>query len=462
MTSTTATRVSARDDAVSDAAPKPKAKRSYLHHLDLIRATTFALVIFIHVLTQTTDEVNSVGVSTTGLFLHFTRNMFFALTGFVLTYQYFGRQDFSTWSFWRRRIKLVLYPYVIFTTIYFAVKILLPQGRLSGDTKALGGYLWGGLTGSSSFRDFPAGITGTLKELGWNLGWGLGGGGFHMYFLFVMVQVYLLFPLVLWLLQVTKGYHAALLGAAFVTQIFITVTITHWLPTTSPWWHHYATFIPYQFFLFYGAVAAVHRDAITRAITGPNARYVGAGLVVALIGTATYALLAFRERLANSDLPPNASAGAFEPTLLPFLVTAIACLFTVALLWGERWREHTPRFARFVSFASNRSFGVFLVHVLVLYFVLGMLPHGENAWLIRTLPQPLGTAVAYLLTLVGSILLVELLRRLPGSLYLTGRERLPLPALRLPKRKPAAPAESQASAVTSGSRASEPTTAPSA
>ncbi|GAB09500.1 hypothetical protein GOARA_042_00070 [Gordonia araii NBRC 100433] len=436
MTSTAATRDLSRDDAgtgaATDSATPVKAKRSYLHHLDLIRATTFALVIFVHVLTQTTDEVNSVGVTSTGLLLHFTRNMFFALTGFVLAYQYFGREDFSTWSFWRRRIKLVLYPYLIFSAIYFALKIMLPQGRLSRDAKDLGGYVWGGLTGSSSFRDFPSTVSGDLAEFGNNLVWGLGGGGFHMYFLFVMLQVYLLFPLVMWLLQATKGYHAAVLGASLVLQILITVAITHWLPTSDPWWHHYAVFVPYQFFLVYGAIAAIHRDAITRALTGEHRRYVGLGLFTALAATGGYALWEFFKRLAaDPDAPANAHSGPFEPTLLPFLIVAIACLYAVALIWNQRWRGSTPPwFNRFVAYASNRSFGVFLVHVLVLFYIVGMNWHGEHSWLMTQLPQPLGTLTVYAATLAGSLLLVEILRRLPGSLYLTGRERLPLPAFR--------------------------------
>ena len=438
MTSAATARDAVRP-AGPDAAPPAttaKSKRSYLHHLDLIRATTFGLVIFIHVLTQTTDEVNSIGVTTTGLLLHFTRNTFFALTGFVLAYQYFDRADFSTWSFWRRRIKLVLYPYVIFTAIYFTVKILLPQGRLSTDVHDFGGYLWGGLTGSSSLRDFPSSVSGTFKEFAWNLGWGLGGGGFHMYFLFVMVQVYLLFPLVLWLLQVTKGYHAVVLGASLALQFVIAYTITHWLPTSSPWWHHYVVFIPYQFFLMYGAIAAVHRDAIARAVTGENARYVGIGLAAALLLTGGYAVGTFFDRVDTSDGAPNLYSGPFQPTLLPFLVTAIACHDAAALTWSHRWRTSPPRFARAVAYASNRSFGVFLVHVLVLYFVLGMSGHGLDSWVITTLPQPLGTAVVYLATLAGSLLLVEVLRRLPGSVYLTGRERLPLPRLRKAANNP--------------------------
>ncbi|MFT3901236.1 MAG: acyltransferase [Gordonia sp. (in: high G+C Gram-positive bacteria)] len=447
MTSAAATRDLARDDAGTVAAPKPaKAKRPYLHQLDLVRATTFSLVIFVHVLTQTADEVNSVGVTSTSLMLHFTRNTFFALTGFVLAYQYFGRQDFTTWSFWRRRIKLVAYPYVIFTAIYFTVKILLPQGRFSRDAKDLGGYLWGGLTGSSSLRDFPSTVSGDLREFGNNLLWGLGGGGFHMYFLFVMVQVYLLFPLLLWLLEATKGFHAVVLTASLALQVLTTVAITHWLPTTDPWWHHYATFLPYQFFLVLGAVAAIHRDAIARIITGPNRRSVRLGLAAAAILTGGYALFEFHRRIdAKAALtpdavpPPSASAGAFEPTLLPFLVVAIACLYAAALTWAHYKRDDTPRFARVVTYASNRSFSVFLVHVLVLFFVLGMNWHGEKSWLITHVPQPLGTVVVYVLTVAGSLAVVEVLRRLPGSLYLTGRERLPMPQLRKGKSATAAP-----------------------
>ncbi|GAB20349.1 hypothetical protein GOEFS_114_00010, partial [Gordonia effusa NBRC 100432] len=71
-------------DAARDAT-----RKAYLHHLDLIRATTFSLVIFVHCLTQTTNEELSVGINSASLLLHFTRNTFFALTGFVLMYQNF-------------------------------------------------------------------------------------------------------------------------------------------------------------------------------------------------------------------------------------------------------------------------------------------------------------------------------------------------------------------------------------
>ena len=121
------TLVSRANESTADAVastPRP-ARRPYLHHVDLIRTVTFSLVIFVHCLTQTTDEYTSMPVNTTSLLLHFTRNTFFALTGFVLMYQNFDKPDFSALSFWQRRIKLVIYPYVIWSAIYWVVNMWL-------------------------------------------------------------------------------------------------------------------------------------------------------------------------------------------------------------------------------------------------------------------------------------------------------------------------------------------------
>lgn len=409
--------VLARDDApshpVSQAVTTARtgARKAYLHHLDLIRATTFSLVIFVHCLTQTTDEEFSVGINTTTLVLHFTRNTFFALTGFVLMYQNFDK-SFSTLDFWRRRIKLVIFPYLIWSTIYFVVTVMWAQGRIA---------------------ELPF----SLREYVWNLSWGL--AGFQMYFLFVMLQVYLLFPLVLWLIRKTAGHHLILLGVSAAVQVVLTSAFTHWQPAGalgSVWWHHYATFLPYQFYILYGAIAAVHRDRIRQWLVGR-----GWILATALVLTAALAISSYLIRVFVDDQKPMDASSAFQPTLIPFLAVAIACLYAIALRWNDSWREFTPRFAAAVSWASNRSFGVFLAHVLVLFLILRPTTSSGQPWILAHVPQPLGTLVTYLLTLAGSLLLVEILRRLPGSIYLTGRPRMPLPSLRARFRRTTTPAD---------------------
>ncbi|MFW0788336.1 acyltransferase [Gordonia sp. CPCC 205333] len=392
-------------DAVRDST-----RKAYLHHLDLIRATTFSLVIFVHCLTQTTDEDLSVGINSASLLLHFTRNTFFALTGFVLMYQNFDKRDFSTIDFWRRRIKLVIFPYLIWSTIYFVITVMWASGRIG---------------------ELPF----SLREYVWNLSWGL--AGFQMYFLFVMLQVYLLFPLVLWLIRKTAGHHGAVLAVSFTVQVALTAAFTHWTPPGylgTIWWHLYAIFLPYQLFILYGAIAAVHRERIKQWLAGRAWVLTTALLVTAALAVGTYLIRVF----VDNQKPLEASS-AFQPTLIPFLVVAIACLYAVALRWNDLWRANTPRFAAAVSWASNRSFGVFLAHVLVLFFILRPTDSSGEPWIMAHIPQPLGTLATYVLTLAGSLIVVEILRRLPGSLYLTGRARMPLPSIRTLLRRDHAP-----------------------
>lgn len=389
--------------ATPDAAPR---RRAYLHHVDLIRATTFSLVIFVHCLTQTTDQFTSLPVNSASLLLHFTRNTFFALTGFVLMYQNFDKTDFSTVAFWRRRIKLVIFPYVIWSFIYWVVQDMWANGRLTQ-------------------------VPTSLREFGSLVVWGL--SGFQMYFLFVMVQVYLLFPLILWLVRVTAGKHRWLLLGSLAVQIAITVTITYWEPPAAwapYWWHHYATFVPYQLFIVYGALAAVHRAEIGRWLRGK-----GWWLFGALLVTAGFALGSYLYGVFGDGKPVHDDNSAFYPTLVPFMIVAMTCLYAATAHWDQYWRAVTPRFSRAVSFASNRSFSVFLCHVLVLFSILYPQDNGGPA-ILHALGQPWGTIVVYLATLAGSLLLVEVLRHLPGSLYLTGRPRLPIPT---PWRKVTSP-----------------------
>ncbi|AVL99432.1 acyltransferase [Gordonia iterans] len=374
---------------------RASAKRPYLFQVDLIRATTFALVIFTHALTQTTDAFSNIGTNATTLLLHASRNIFFALTGFVLMYQYAGRDDFRAGWFWRRRMKLVIVPYILWSAVYWVVIGMWSYGRLG---------------------DVPTSLDEFWNQLKW------GTAGFHLYFLLVMLQVYLLFPAIRWLVQKTKGHHGALLAASFALQIAVFAVITYWTPPESWagwWWHHYATFVPYQFFIVAGAVAAVHREQVDAWIRGR-----GGWLAAGLVGTGAFAVGVYLyEAFVSGKVFSHDSA--FAVTLLPFLVFAVLTIYAMGLHWATHVRPYSPRFGKAVAYASNRSFPVFLVHVLVLFLLLR--PETDGApTIVHALGQPWGTLVVYLLTIALSLGLVEVLRRLPGSVYLTGRPRLPL------------------------------------
>lgn len=385
--------------AVGSAPPAPApapAKRPYLHHVDLVRTMTFALVIFVHTLTSTTAEFTSMGTNGTALLFHSTRNIFFALTGFVLMYQYLDRPDFRATSFWRRRIKLVIVPYLVWSVLYWTIEGMWASGRL-GD------------------------VPGSLDELFDRIKWGT--AAYHLYFLFVMLQVYLLFPLIRRLVARTRGRHWWLLGASAALQITVFGLICYWTPPTGMaelWSHLYATVVPYQLLIILGALAADHRERVGQWLRGR-----GELLGWLLLGTGLLAVGAYVHRVLFSGAPINDPGSPFELTLLPFIVVAAISVYATGLHWARFHRERTPIMAKVVAYASNRSFPVFLVHVMVLFFLLRPVTDDGQKWLVAHIPQPLATFTVYVSTLAISLAVVEVLRRLPGSLYLTGRPRLP-------------------------------------
>ncbi|SIR63619.1 acyltransferase [Williamsia sterculiae] len=402
-------------EAPARTTPAAASARGRLYQADFIRGTTFALVIFSHVLSSTTDENLNVTSNALGMWGHVSRNAFFFLTGFVLMYANMDKKDFHALTFWPRRLKLVVIPYVIWSFVYWAYRFYT-EGR---------------------FLQIPTSLTDFWNDLKWGV------AAPHLYFIFVMMQVYVLFPALLWLVRRTRRHHVALVATSFVLQVALVAAFTHYTPggwLGQYWWRNYATFLPYQFFIVLGAVIAMNRDRIDRVLRG-RGRWVATAIVV----TGALAYTAFILRTQHG-ITPLAASDSMHPSLLPYLVCAIVGLYALAVFWA-RHRDTTPRIAAVIRYTADRSFSIFLVHVLVLQVLLHATGGSEGAGspLVRTLHAPWATAVIYLMTIAGTLLTVEVLRRLPGSRYITGKERLPLPRvtppsiprLRRPRRRDA-------------------------
>ncbi|MCA0158391.1 acyltransferase [Tsukamurella sp. M9C] len=385
---------------VTGRAAAAPSRGGYLYQLDFVRTITFLLVVFIHTLTNTNDEVNGTVTNAIAMNLHFTRNAFFALTGLVLAYGIVERgARLSPVQFWRKRLTLVITPFVLWAFAYWAYDMVVAGN---------GGRI------PTELGDF------------WNsLKWG-GTNGYQLYFIFVTLQIYLLFPLIFAFVERTRRFHAPILAVSAVLQVGIYVAATYWNPTTGWWgenfWHLYATFVPYQFFILLGVVAAFHRERI-EAVLLRHAPLIFAAAALVAVG----AQVLYRVRLGDETAPIVASA-VFQPANFVLYVVLVAAVYTVGLLLARN-RHRLPRLTRFASYGAKRSFGVFLVHVMVLETLLLPRTADGASWLTTVLPSPFGTAVAYVLTIAITLGIVELLSRAPKAQWWVGRPR--------PKRKQA-------------------------
>src|SRR5262252_8231588 len=92
--------------------------RPHLYEIDVVRAVTALCVVGVHTVAFTVILLppNGVGANVQGAIehaLHFTREMFLAITAFVMVYSYAANRPFSVRTFWWKRGLGVLLPYII-------------------------------------------------------------------------------------------------------------------------------------------------------------------------------------------------------------------------------------------------------------------------------------------------------------------------------------------------------------
>ncbi len=369
-------------------APAPPAP-AHLDSVDVVRVLTVALVIGVHVVAQLPGRM---GLADGALLtvMHVSREVFFLLTAFVLGYAYRDRAP-SRWSvFWRRRYLLVGVPYLAWTAVYFL---------------ADGGRWW------------PAGQA--LRALAVDVA--AGTARYHLYFLLVTMQMYLVVPLLRGLLSATRGRHGALLAGAAGYQLAVyTLVQLHVTPgPLAGWLRDPSPYLPtYLGFVLAGGIAASHAESFL-AVTRARARWIYLGCAVAV--TAAVAVFLLQARLLG--WAPVVASDVFQPVV----AVASPVVAWTFLALGLAWQDRGSPGRRTVRTGADASFGVYLAHPLLLQGLLALAAVTGLAARAARAPGPLVTVVSMVLVVpllyLVSAVLAEAARRTPLSLPLTGRTR---------------------------------------
>lgn len=370
---------------VTTAPPRPSGgptaarHATHLWQVDVVRLLTFSAVIAVHVFAFT-EQPDNRAVAGAMMLLQFGRELFFALTGFVLIYSTLGR-PFDRRSFWRKRVLYVAVPYVSWSLIYYAYAVL-----------------------------GPAHVPTAPHVLVWDLLYGT--AEYHLYFLLVTLQLYVLFPLIRRF--VIRTAHRAVPVLAAVTLLnLVAMALLAYLPepTSGPalwlFQHSYELLPTYAMYVLAGCYAAVHLDRIQSVV----ARRASLLTWVAAI-SAGLALLSYAAQLPF--MAPRIADQVVQPAM------AFSCIAAgvLAYLVGTRWAEGPRRHQRAIEVLSDASFGIYLAHPLVLQILLDYAGFGNQG---QALPPMTATVVAYVITAVGATLISLAARRTPLSLALSGR-----------------------------------------
>ncbi len=320
--------------------------RPHLDEIDLMRVVTALAVVGVHVTSFTLLlNLSALGVNLqNGVIdaLHFTREVFLAITAFVLVYAYANR-PLVVGTFWRKRGVAILLPYLFWSIVYLFVGApLLPYKPW------LERAILSILTGTASYQ---------------------------LYYVILTIEFYLVLPVFLPFVRRVGTRHPwrLLLGSGLL-QLAI-LYIDHAYLETGPLSTTVAGqlfndvqsgFLPlYQFYAVTGAVAALHMDAVRSFVQRRGSLVVAGSLAGLGLFLGRYALAVFVEH--QNDLY---ASSVFQPAMVFYSLAAAGFLYWVGVKWATGRSPGKPWAQRFWSLLSDASFGIYLIHPLFISLAL--------------------------------------------------------------------------------------------
>ncbi|MGH8982067.1 MAG: acyltransferase, partial [Acidimicrobiales bacterium] len=360
-----------------------------LDHVDAMRPVKQAGVVSTHSLIAfAPGALAAVGGSL--MLLHVTREAFLFISACMLTYSYSDLARIGYRYFYRRRLVTVALPYLCWTAIYFFATLHRFSVTLQSQGRSL-----------------------TVGHGAEHFGYLLGSGYYQLYYLVVIMQFYLVYPLLFWVVRRFQAHPWAVLGVSMALQILMT-SVMHWGLVPSHMRGFWATreITSYQFYLVAGMIAALHLDDVHDWLCRN-----GWKIFFATVLAAGAAEAWFVAAHAGDASWLGSASDPLQPIVIPFNVGAIACvyLFGVWLVAPERSR----RIRVFARSGSDNSYSIYLAQMLFVYVLEDLSWRSLN----HVVPWPVATAIGVGIVFFACVFLSSILARTPFSVALTGRKR---------------------------------------
>ena len=306
-----------------------KEKKEKIYFLDIYRFLCIFAVISIHV---TSDPVSKIPVNTWPYFVYYIINIgssfavpaFLFLSAFVLFYNYEDRWNIKmTKSFFYKRFISTIIPYIIWSFFYYAVlQVSLGQNIFNEINKFLIQLFTG--------KNYA-----------------------HLYYIIVIAQFYLLFPVLMGLVKKFPYFRKYLVQFSIIFQIVFFLLNKYFL-------HIKATgsiFFTYMLFYCVGAYIGLNYQALKNYLTKKPLRWIIAWIIIGIfyIAKGWYGI-------------QNPGCGqpliAYLNFIIYYLYVTISSLaiFVISNILYVRWGEKV----KILSQWGRASFLIYLLHPFVL------------------------------------------------------------------------------------------------
>ncbi|EHQ92015.1 acyltransferase [Desulfosporosinus youngiae] len=313
------------------------------------------------------------------VFSQFAVPLFILISGFVLARNY--PEDYSLKKFYIKRVRSIIPQYLIFSILYTAFNN------------------WAVMQNSS----FGTNVSLLLKNV-WNAE-----ASYHLWFFAIIIQFYLLFPVIMKLYNLFKqSGRAELLVVLFliVQTLFMVGIHTFYLSGIK------LNFIGFLFYFVLGVYTADHFAPLKRGLKGQTLFLFTMSLILT-IGSSFFIIIGLTTGYRFSSIPAYFLIGS-ELVYPVFRVITFLFLFNMA---QNLIKKRKTLLAKMINRFGEYSFGIYLIHIFFNQSAIKMLRNrqiGFDDWIFY--PIVLGV------TLILSYLSVRLISFFPFSYYLLGSQ----------------------------------------
>ncbi|TVY11339.1 acyltransferase [Paenibacillus cremeus] len=248
---------------------------------------------------------------------HFSVPTFIFLSGLVLFYRYFEEwQNDQIFAFYRKRLKYVFIPYVFWSTFYFFFNHAFePNGN--GSLRA---YLMDLLTGRAEY---------------------------HLYYIILIIQYYLLLPVLFALLKRVNLHYSLLIIGSVAIQALIGLLNHqyHWIENES------IVFTTYLEAFVVGCIAGKNYQAVSTWIRTYSPWLLSSALLFMLLHLI----------IAELELAGHPIHAAIKEIVVHLysILAALAAIYIGALTW--------PKSSTLLSAYGKCSLGIYFMHPALLF-----------------------------------------------------------------------------------------------
>jgi len=347
---------------------KPSNKK-YFYEISFIRAIACLCIVMVHVTAGFYYENGRTFTWPVQFFNQISRYgtpAFAIISGFLLYNQAINRKS-SLKKFWQSRFTKVIIPFLVWSILYLFLKYMYNQFTIPNfnSSEKVKDFLYFFFTGKSNY---------------------------HLYFIAVVVQFYLLFPL-LRLIKTKNSLILLTVASFFINYFFVQYEINIGTGLLNKFINERVFIFHWIYYFFLGGLLVYFWEKIMIWIKQNTIFSMLIGLIVVVSGIFEYKCAGWIE-----------SNRVINMINLPLLFIALAGVYTSLSRWDKT--------RNFIVQIGNMSMGIYLVHPLILFFLRYY--DFFDMFYARTRYFPL----MYLFTLFTSIVIVKLITKLPFGSYI--------------------------------------------